>query len=103
VYINTAPSNIRAASSRNLISATRTVSGLALTTRLAPSVALLGVAKLGAKAIRGLAPRRTRRLGRRPRGPLALAICSCPPEQKRLEAALAFAARLRRLKPPKRP
>jgi len=46
---------------------------------------------------------RNRWLGRRPRGPLALAICSCPPEQKRLEAALAFAARLCRLKPPKRP
>jgi hypothetical protein len=38
VYINTAPSNVCPASSRNLISATRTVSGLALTMRLAPSV-----------------------------------------------------------------
>jgi hypothetical protein len=30
-------------------------------------------------------------------------ICSCPSKQKRLEALLAFAARLRRRRQPKRP
>jgi hypothetical protein len=64
--------------------------------------ASLGAVELGAKAIRSLAPRRTRRSDA-VLWSFALAICSCPPEQKRLEAALAFAARLRRLKPTQAP
>jgi len=83
--INTAPGNICAARSRNLISAIRTARAELARRRVAAS-------RLEGRGASDAAPRL-----------LAREICSCPPEQKRLEAPLAFAARLRRLCQPKRP
>ncbi len=84
MYSNTAPGNICAARSRNLISAIRTVR------------AELARRRVAASRLEGGGSDAAPRL-------LAREICSCPPEQKRLEALLAFAARLCRRSQPKRP
>jgi hypothetical protein len=83
--INTAPGNICAPRSRNLISAIRTVRAELARGQVAAS-------RLEGRGASDAAPRL-----------LAREIGSCPPEQKRLEAPLAFAARHRRLRQPKRP
>jgi len=82
--IDTAPGNVCAARSRNLISAIRTVR------------AELARGRVAASRLEGDASDVAPRLRARE-------ISSCPPKQKRLEALLAFAARLRRWWQPKRP
>ena len=83
--INTAPGNVYAARSRNLISAIRTVRAELARRRVAAS-------RLEGRGALDAAPRL-----------VAREICSCPPKQKRLEALMAFAASLRRRIQPKRP
>ncbi len=85
MYSNTAPGNICAARSRNLISAVRTVRAELARRRVAAS-------RLEGRGASDAAPRL-----------LTREIRSCPPKQKRLEALLAFAARLCRRRQPKRP
>jgi hypothetical protein len=85
MYSNTAPGDICAARSRNLISAIRTVRAELARSRAAAS-------RLEGGGAADAAPRL-----------LARENCSCPPGQKRLEALMALAARLRRRIQSKRP